>query len=494
MYMNGIDIQDDELDRRIDSARNYFLWADELGRYLNYLEEGSKGRDIYVSAIRFFRKEGAKEIVGEEHADLPTLERDGIKDLIYTLKKRQSGERYGFHIPFDSILGLLERNIEYRTVNSPGYLATDLFIQICDVFVELDPENTKERIKAYKVRANLRSKLGKSSDAVSDFDRTIELAEDLKNKYGHFLEEISELLHLYNLRGTQKYNSGDFEGSIEDFDKVIELHDKHSRVHQLGERYDYSYVWIKSYKADAYTHMGLAKMKLGRNEQAIDDFNKSLELVPYDSHSITFLESNGIRISEEGWKSLDVLLYRSYAKIELGKFQEAIDDLEMSIDINTKMNIKHRQHYLQRAYAKFRLGRFEDAIADLDKEIEFNPNSSSYGDRGYVKVELGRFEEALVDFERAAEFGMTDHHLLGFLKLKLGREDEAFEHFNEQIRTEPLPNSYSWRASIFERRGQIEPAREDYRMVLNELEKVPKEKLHKKQTLHLVRSVRGLLR
>ena len=128
-----------------------------------------------------------------------------------------------------------------------------------------------------------------------------------------------------------------------------------------------------------YYNLGLAKNKLGRYKEAIDDFNKATKLNP---------------------KFVDAYNDQGVAKYKLCKYEEAIDDFDKAIELNPKFI----GAYNNRGLTKNEINKHREAIDDFDKAIELNPNFSiPYNNRGLTKVKLGKYKEAINDFDKAIE-------------------------------------------------------------------------------------------
>ena len=183
---------------------------------------------------------------------------------------------------------------------------------------------------------------GDPEDAITEFDRAIEL--DPRN------------LKAYGNRGVSKAGLGRYEDAIADYDWVIELDPGNAK---------------------GYHNRGNAKHALGRYEDAIADFDKALDL---DS-------SRGLSYVSRG-----------NAKHALGRHEDAIADFDKALGLDPG----YLNAYGNRGLLKAGLGRHEDAIADFDRVIQLDPgDAKGYHNRGDAKSALGRETEAEVDFEAA---------------------------------------------------------------------------------------------
>ena len=84
--------------------------------------------------------------------------------------------------------------------------------------------------------------------------------------------------------------------------------------------------------------------------------------------------------------------------ILLGKYNEAIADFNKSIELNPK----NETVYNNRGSVYNELGNYNEAIADFNKSIELNPkNADVYARRGYVYNKLGNYNEVIVDYNKS---------------------------------------------------------------------------------------------
>ena len=83
---------------------------------------------------------------------------------------------------------------------------------------------------------------------------------------------------------------------------------------------------------------------------------------------------------------------RSYS--ELGKNERAIEDYDKAIELDPDDD----GAYNNRGFSYRRLGQYQRAIEDFDKAIELDPNfAGAYNNRGFSYRNLGRYQRALDD-------------------------------------------------------------------------------------------------
>ncbi len=117
-------------------------------------------------------------------------------------------------------------------------------------------------------------------------------------------------------------------------------------------------------------------------------------------------DERGVRICTESMKAENltphqqakILSDRGYYLVGLGRFDEAIADYNRSIELNPDIG----GTYNRRGYAYRGKKNWEAAIKDLNRAIEFLPDfAEAYYSRGRAHFELEHYDEAMADYERA---------------------------------------------------------------------------------------------
>jgi tetratricopeptide (TPR) repeat protein len=240
-------------------------------------------------------------------------------------------------------------------------------------------------------------------------------------------------------KGYRNYNLGNMKEAIDAYDKVIELEPSNS---------------------SAYNNRGIAKSALGKKVEAIADYNLAIKINPNYSSAYN---NRGIAKSDLGKKVEAIADYnlaikinpnnssaynnRGIAKSALGKKVEAISDYNLAI----KINPNNSSAYNNRGIAKSALGKKVEAIADYNLAIKINPNySSAYDNRGIAKSDLGNKVEAIADYNLAIKINPNNsdaYYNRGIAKSALGKKVEAIADYNLAIKINP---NYS---SAYDNRG-----------------------------------------
>lgn len=136
---------------------------------------------------------------------------------------------------------------------------------------------------------------------------------------------------------------------------------------------------------NAYSYRGMALQELNRDEEAIKDFDKAIELqAPYG-----YIDFNN----------------RGVSKKKLKRYEEAILDYNKAIQLKPD----YAAAFYNRGLAKRTLNRLDDAILDYDKAIKIKPDYAfAYNNRGVAEELLGRLQEAQADYRKALSFDPND--------------------------------------------------------------------------------------
>jgi tetratricopeptide (TPR) repeat protein len=163
---------------------------------------------------------------------------------------------------------------------------------------------------------------------------------------------------------------------------------------------------------------------LGRTQQAIECFDRVIEMDPRD---------------EQAWYNKGVCLD------ELSHAAEAYECYEQA----TRINRRYGDAWYNMGFSLAESGRHEEAIECFDRAIEIQPrNTAAWTSKGNSLADAGRNEEAIECFDRAIE--LDPRRELPWLNkgltlIHLGRREEAIVSLDAAIKINPRAEN-SWRA------------------------------------------------
>lgn len=199
----------------------------------------------------------------------------------------------------------------------------------------------------------------------------------------------------WNNKGTSLEKMGRFEEAIQCYDKALEMNPN---------------------QPETWFNKGNSLGSLHRLDEAIKCHDKAIEINP--NHPM-------------GWNNKGAVLH------ELGRFDEAIQCHDKALEINPQ----DIDAWNNKAVSLAGLGRFEEAIRCCDKALEINPNKLfAWINKGTSLRRLGRFHESIQCHDRALEIdprhaGAWNNK--GVSLIKLGNFDQAIECYNKALEINP---------------------------------------------------------
>ncbi len=151
-----------------------------------------------------------------------------------------------------------------------------------------------------------------------------------------------------------------------------------------------------------------------------------------------------------------------------GDFQEAYRLLSSVIEQDSQL----APPYVYRGAALDYLGRYEEALADLNMTLSILPDYAlAHAHRGVVLVHMGDEAGAVQDTERALELDPTlamAHHNLGAHYMGHGNFVKALEHFTAALSLDPLRRpTWQARGETFAHIGRFEECLDDFNRAIN---------------------------
>jgi len=198
-------------------------------------------------------------------------------------------------------------------------------------------------------------------------------------------------------------------------------------------------------RANIYNDRGVAKWRMARAKDAIDDFNKAIEL--FADYAVVYNN-------------------RGNALMDLKRPDEAIKDFERAIDLAPAYGAAHNN----RGNALLAMGRSDQAHKAFAKAVELMPNNAvPLNGRGKVNTELERPFAAMRDLNRAillnAKYSSAYRNRAS-ANLSLERHSNAIKDLTQAI------GSNAKDAALYLARARAYARLKRYRLALKDFAKV----------------------
>jgi len=267
----------------------------------------------------------------------------------------------------------------------------------------------------------------------------------------------------------------------------------------------------------AYNNLGYILLEKKQVNDAILNFNKSLEINPRFSEPYNNLGDAWLRIGQTNTAAINfekaveldptsvVSCYNlGNAWLEMGRTDEAITQFQKALEIDPGF----ARAYNNLGIALMRLGRTNDATANFQKaiEVESDPDfPDAYNNLANLLATQNRPAEAIEHYQKAVQInpdfaearcGMADllaaqgrlaeavgqyqkavqikpdyvaaHYNLGVVLARQGRLDEAAAHFRKVIQIVPdSANAHGNLANVLVGQGKLDAAIEEYHRTLD---------------------------
>ena len=126
-----------------------------------------------------------------------------------------------------------------------------------------------------------------------------------------------------------------------------------------------------------------------------------------------------------------------YALEKVGRNTEAMAEYQEALRLNSKYAAAHNNL----ANLLDDTGHQNEAMAEFQEALRLDPQYvAAHNNYGTLLAEFGRFDEAMKEYATAARLDPTDSHapyLIGKLLLKEGRDPEAVAYFRQAVQLDP---------------------------------------------------------
>ncbi len=318
------------------------------------------------------------------------------------IQKLEEGNRFYYNGDYDNAINAYTQAIAINPNLAEAYLYRgdvynllkneyDKAIEDYNRAITINPENAeayKNRGWAYDFKGGVTEKFNENHrQAIEDFTRAINLQPDYAGAYAW--------------RGFTYCKQGDEQKAFADFDSAIKINPENFLPYNLldityglnenfvGKVIDYltKIIGANPQNSQAYFHRGKAYFKRGELDNAIADYDKSIELNPDNA---------------------EVYGNRGLALYGKGDLSGAIESFTQGINLAPK-DPRTLLVYINRANAYVGKGDYENAFADFDSVIALDSqNTWAYYNRGLAYKIKGDTDKAVADFKKILEINPND--------------------------------------------------------------------------------------
>jgi len=196
---------------------------------------------------------------------------------------------------------------------------------------------------------------------------------------------------------------------------------------------------------EAWYGKGFALGRLDRDEEALDAFNKVIEIDPQFT---------------EAWYG------KGFVLGELERYKDALAAYNKAIEIDPQFT----EAWYGKGFALGELERYKDALAAYNKAIEIDPQDAlAYSNSAEVLFNLGAIKEASTNVNQAISLNdkLTSALLVrGKIEIEKKEYAEASQTFDQAISSDlgnPLPLLWKTYAQYLQAEFSANPASEEYR-------------------------------
>jgi tetratricopeptide (TPR) repeat protein len=303
-------------------------------------------------------------------------------------------------------------------------------IEYFEKILELDPTNVRSWVGKGVSLINL----GLWRESITCLDKALELPSSKK-----------VLILALNNKGIALDKLGKQQEALSYFNKVIDLNPKYAeawynkglvlkklgRIMEALTCFDKT-LMIRPADALAWINKGYSLMDIGKHQEAIDAFESfikfaSIEHVEYIQGVNELLK----KLKAKKWYE------KAYTLANQGKYQEAIACFDEVLKIYPNL----ADAWYNKGVALFSRGEYEEAIICHDKALEINTEHvEAWVSKGAALGNLGKYQEAIACLDRALEinpkFALAWFNK-GLVLHNLGKLQEAIEAFQNFIKFAP---------------------------------------------------------
>ncbi len=322
----------------------------------------------------------------------------------------------------------------------------------------------KQLSQLYHDRGGSYSAMGRYIEAITDFDKAIELrprhawthgsrgiAYTQIHEYDRAIDDFNQAIAIkpdyawaYGSRGLAYRDMQNYAQALADFSKAMELN---------------------PHNAWPYVQRGEIYQLLNQQTQALTDFNRAIEMIP--DYGIAYMARGKLyQYQHRNHQALldfnqaidlgksDAYVYRSQIYAQMEKNREALADLSQALENGSRPDWV----FGERGQLLLRQGDYLAAIESLSDALEMadgldeqaqERDAILYRQRGMAYASMGDYTRAIADYEQTIGLKPDDSdtwYLLGNYHLRQGDPERAAEAYSRCWDLEPGHVNAGWMA------------------------------------------------
>jgi tetratricopeptide (TPR) repeat protein len=269
-----------------------------------------------------------------------------------------------------------------------------------------------------------------------------------RDKYAQIADEFKELdladVALFEAGHITFNNLNDPDRAIKYFNKLEEKFPESKVVKHVIDK-------VRPLMSSDFRKKGFELLKVKLFNQAIENFQKAVEIAPSDTGSLSglglgfyWLNDKQAAVAEAG-KAIEiakmdelVLINTFFIYINSGKIDEVI---RLGIEVTSKALIPRAEFYYNFGYAYVLKSKLEEAKAEFEKAVRINPDFIyAYNNLGCCLWALGKYSEAIRFFKMAIDRdpAYADAYFnQGVAYFNLNRLEDAYDEFKKVLEINP---------------------------------------------------------
>jgi tetratricopeptide (TPR) repeat protein len=234
-------------------------------------------------------------------------------------------------------------------------------------------------------------------------------------------------------------------------------------------------------KARGYDSRGNAYNKIGKYEQAFNDFNKAITLQPnystaYNNRGNVFNRDGKYKQALEDYtKAIELqpnyasaYSNRGHVNCKLKKYEEALNDINKALSLKPNYPVA----YLNRGVVFNGTAQYQQAMDDFNKAIQLQPNyTEAYYNRGVTYGKLAQVDNAIADYSTTIALDSSyaqAYYNRAIIYDNLEQRDKAIQDYSKAIEFDPkFASAWYNRGNAYTKLGQLEKSIADFTKVID---------------------------